>query len=101
MTISINSIKSYSYVATACVAAVACYYSAYRPVLRFHAAMAQAYEVTSPAERAVAFMDAAVADPLASEPWLAIAELDLEMLKKEAKRRNRRLARQDGYPVSH
>ncbi len=65
-----------------CVAAAACYYSAYQPVLHFHAAMSQAYEVPHPAARAIAFMDAAAADPLAPEPWLAMAELELEKLKQ-------------------
>ncbi len=63
-------------------AGAACYYSAYGPVLHFHAAMSQAYEVRHPAARLIAFMDAADADPLAPEPWLAMAELELEQLKK-------------------
>jgi hypothetical protein len=62
-------------------AAVACYYTAYGPVLKLQDAMAQA-ESARPAARAVAYADAAKVDPLSAEPWIALAELELETIRQ-------------------
>ena len=62
-------------------AAVACYYTAYGPVLKLQDAMAQA-EGARPAARAVAYADAAKVDPLSAEPWIALAELELETIRQ-------------------
>jgi hypothetical protein len=67
--------------ALATATAAACYYTAYGPVLQLQDAMAQA-ESARPAARAVAYADAAKADPLSAEPWIALAELELETIRQ-------------------
>lgn len=64
-------------------AAWACYYTGLGPVVRLQQAMAQIPLIQHPEARVVAYMDAALADPLSSEPWTAIAELDLQRLKRD------------------
>jgi tetratricopeptide (TPR) repeat protein len=61
---------------------VACYYTAFGPVTRLHTAMAQAAQVTHPQARIVAYLEAATADPLSAEPWMMIAELEMEKLRQ-------------------
>ena len=69
--------------ALCCVAVGACYISAYRPVLEFHAAMANVEDAASKdvAARIAALRVAGAADPMAAEPWAAFAELELERVK--------------------
>jgi len=64
-------------------AAWACHYTGFGPVVRLQQAMAQIASIEHPEARIVAYMDAALADPLSSEPWTAIAELELERLKRD------------------
>lgn len=61
----------------------ACHYTGFGPVVRLQQAMAQVASVEHPEARIVAYMDAALADPLSSEPWTAIAQLELEHLKRD------------------
>lgn len=71
-------------VAVTCSAAVACFISAYRPVLLCRAAMAKADEPDQDARtRLMAYRDAAKGDPLSGEPWSAIAEMELARLKED------------------
>jgi hypothetical protein len=66
-----------------CAAGVACYYTAFHPVLRFQETMAEAAKISHPQARVVAMLDVAAADPLSAEPWIAIAELQLEKMQKD------------------
>jgi hypothetical protein len=66
-----------------CAAGVACYYTAFHPVLRFQETMAEVAKISHPQARVVAMLDAAAADPLSAEPWIAIAELQLEKMQKD------------------
>jgi hypothetical protein len=72
-------------VALGVVAAAAwgCYYTGLGPVVRLQQAMAEIDLIQHPEARIVAYMDAALADPLSSEPWTAIAELELERLQRD------------------
>ncbi|MBI3839801.1 MAG: O-antigen ligase family protein [Planctomycetia bacterium] len=66
------------------IAAAGCYFSAYSPVLRCHAAMVKADDEppqNTDAKRA-AFLEAAAADSFSAEPWQALAELELPSLQK-------------------
>ena len=63
--------------------AAACYFTAYRPVTRLRAAMAAAAQVSHPQAKIVAYLEAAQADPLSAEPWLMIAELEMEKLRQD------------------
>jgi hypothetical protein len=65
-----------------CTAAGACYYTAYQPVVRLQEAMSQAEGVSLPQARLVAYLDAARIDPLSADPWMAIASLEMQMLKQ-------------------
>jgi hypothetical protein len=68
----------------AVVAAVACYIVGYRPVVRYYAAMTRAEaDNLSTDARINLLIDAAEADPLAAEPWGAIAEIELARLKRD------------------
>jgi hypothetical protein len=69
--------------AATCSAAVACYILAYRPVMQCHAALARAEEPGLDAPtRLKVYLQAANADPLSPEPWMAIAELEIARLKQ-------------------
>ncbi len=64
-------------------AALACYFVAYRPVVRYYAAMTRAEaDNLSTDARINALIDAAAADRLSAEPWAAIAEMELARLKQ-------------------
>jgi hypothetical protein len=65
-----------------CAAAAACYYTAFGPVTRLHAAMAEAARVRHPQARIVAYLEASAADPLSADPWVMIAELEMEKLRQ-------------------
>lgn len=55
------------------VLTVACYASAYAPVVRYHAAMRMVYE--DPARRVEHLKEAIAADALAAEPWKQLANV--------------------------
>jgi tetratricopeptide (TPR) repeat protein len=61
---------------------LACWYTGYEPVLTLHLAMAEAMKVPHPQARAIALFDASNADPLSAEPWIASAELQLELMRR-------------------
>jgi tetratricopeptide (TPR) repeat protein len=61
---------------------LACWYTSYEPVLALHLAMAEAMKVPHPQARAIALFDATNADPLSAEPWIASAELQLELMRR-------------------
>lgn len=65
--------------------AAACHYTAYAPVMRLQVATDQIARIEHPEARAVAYLDATIADPLSAEPWAALAELELEALKRDPK----------------
>jgi tetratricopeptide (TPR) repeat protein len=44
--------------------------------------MAEAMKVPHPQARAIALFDASNADPLSAEPWIASAELQLELMRR-------------------
>ncbi|MEX0978994.1 MAG: O-antigen ligase family protein [Pirellulales bacterium] len=73
--------------ATLTVAAVvACYYTAFFPVLASRAALFRGFDEQLSAEgRLAAMEEAAQADPLSAEPFVAIAHLSLEHLRKDPK----------------
>jgi len=63
---------------------VACYQTAFLPVLSCRAALSRASDVRiSDAKREAAMIEATKADPLSSEPWLMMAELSLAEIKKD------------------
>ena len=65
-------------------AAVACYLSAYRPVLNCRAALSKAEAPNQDSRARIrAYFAAAQADPLSTEPWRAIAELEFGELKQD------------------
>lgn len=62
-------------------AGVACYFLAFRPVVRCHAALLVATEEPGGVDQRInRLVDAAEADPLSPEPWWMIAELEYERL---------------------
>jgi hypothetical protein len=73
--------------ATLTVAAVAaCYYTAFYPVLACRAALSRGFDEQLSAEgRLAAMEEAALADPLSAEPFVAIAQFCLEPLRKDPK----------------
>ncbi|HTM52512.1 MAG TPA: O-antigen ligase family protein [Pirellulales bacterium] len=62
----------------------ACWYAGYEPVLAEHLAMTEATKVPHPQARAIALIDASKADPLSAEPWIASAELQLELMRRSS-----------------
>jgi hypothetical protein len=65
-----------------CAAGAACFYLAYAPVVRAHAAFVRAEEDGLTVDARINLLiDAAQADPLSAEPWSQIAELELARLK--------------------
>jgi hypothetical protein len=65
-------------------ASVTCYVLACRPVLRCYAAMTRSEAPgISISDRINLLLDATEADPLAADPWAAIAEIDLARLKQD------------------
>jgi hypothetical protein len=63
-------------------ASAACYFLAYMPVVRLHAALARADDEQLGVDARInRLVDAAAADPLSSEPWSRIAELELARLQ--------------------
>jgi hypothetical protein len=60
-----------------------CYFTGFRPVVRLQQALAETASIDHPEARIVAYMDAALADPLSSEPWIAMAQIELERLKRD------------------
>jgi O-antigen ligase len=61
-----------------------CWYTGYEPVLALQQAMAEAIKVPHPQARAIALFDASNADPLSAEPWIASAELQLELMRRSS-----------------
>jgi hypothetical protein len=67
-------------------AMAACYYTAFLPVLACRAALSKSFDEQLSAEgRFAAMNEAAQADPVSAEPFVAIAQLCLDHLRKDPK----------------
>lgn len=63
---------------------VACYLTAYAPVLSARAAMTRADALEAATDARVnAYLEAASGDPLSAEPWRAVAEIEIARLKQD------------------
>jgi hypothetical protein len=63
-----------------------CYFLAFRPVVRCHAALASAMDEPGGVDKRInRLVDAAEADPLSPEPWWLIAELEYGRLLEDPK----------------
>ncbi|HEX3727176.1 MAG TPA: O-antigen ligase family protein [Pirellulales bacterium] len=69
-----------------CLAALACYWFSYGPVVRSHRAMAEAQQAQAagaqPAMTELFWLEATDEDPFIADPWLAIAQLELARVRQ-------------------